>query len=61
VLIAMAVHKEVITTRSLMQTAACVFLVLLGMGKPVSCRFDTVVILNDMPGEVSSDSLSLCR
>jgi hypothetical protein len=34
-----------------MQMAACVFLVLLGMGKPVSCQFDTVVILNDMPGE----------
>ncbi len=47
----MAVHEGVITTRILMQMAACVSLVLLGMGKPVSCQFDTVVILNDMPGE----------
>ncbi len=51
-LVATAVHEGVITIRILMQLAACVFLVLLGMGKPVSSQFDTVVILNDLPGEV---------
>ncbi|KAH8931141.1 hypothetical protein BDL97_19G006000 [Sphagnum fallax] len=49
----MAIRQGINTTRIIMQImAACVFVVLLGMGKPVSGREIYVVILNDLPGEV---------
>ncbi|CAK9869330.1 unnamed protein product [Sphagnum jensenii] len=49
----MAIRQGINTTRIIMQImAACVFVVLLGMGKPVSGREIYVVILNDLPGEM---------